>query len=241
MPIYRNAVPLTLTVILGLHLAVFTHAAFLFLPSTGRSVSRSFITTRTLQISHSASRVSTPKATASTPLYLFGGLSGDDSSSDDKEAELAKFSGLAQSDVKYDSLSEYVNEWASLFQDSKAMGLTTPVNVLPSSAVPEENVASVSGVRIVFKKTQTGSAYRSKEEEREVEKQGGSSYKAPSDKKNDAKLEGGVEVLVEKLQDGTVQVRARRCDIDEDTMIKEMSEETIIKELKKAIDVWKKQ
>ena len=48
-------------------------------------------------------------------------------------------------------------------------------------------------------------------------------------------------MLVEKLISGTIQVRAKRCDFDEDTMLKEMSEETIIKELSKAIDVWKRE
>ena len=48
---------------------------------------------------------------------------------------------------------------------------------------------------------------------------------------------GGVEILVEEQQ---LQVRVKRCETDEDTMIKEMSEETILKELKVALDVWKK-
>jgi hypothetical protein len=37
-----------------------------------------------------------------------------------------------------------------------------------------------------------------------------------------------------------VKVQARRCDIDDDTMVKEMSEATIVKELNKAINTWKK-
>jgi hypothetical protein len=48
-------------------------------------------------------------------------------------------------------------------------------------------------------------------------------------------------ILFEKLSSGDIQVRARRCDIDEDTMIKEMSEQAIINELQTAIDVWKKE
>ena len=69
----------------------------------------------------------------------------------------------------------------------------------------------------------------------------GNSSSSKNKKKKKKKLEGGVEILVEKLVSGTVQVRARRCDFDEDTMIKEMSEETIVKELRKAVDVWKRE
>ena len=53
--------------------------------------------------------------------------------------------------------------------------------------------------------------------------------------------EGGVEILVEQLENGDIQVIAKRCDFDEDTMIKEMSESAILEQLKKAIGVWKKE
>lgn len=46
--------------------------------------------------------------------------------------------------------------------------------------------------------------------------------------------------MVEKLADNEVRVRAVRCNCDEDTIIKEMSEEIILSKLKEAIDVWKK-
>jgi hypothetical protein len=64
--------------------------------------------------------------------------------------------------------------------------------------------------------------------------------KKTTTKKKDEKKQGGVEILVEKLSSSSLQVRAKRCEIDDDTMIKEMSEEVIIQELKKAIGVWKK-
>jgi len=69
-------------------------------------------------------------------------------------------------------------------------------------------------------------------------------------KKKEEKKQGGVEiqVVVKKLASASasassyslLQVRAKRCEVDEDTMIKEMSEEVIIQELTKAIGVWKK-
>jgi hypothetical protein len=53
--------------------------------------------------------------------------------------------------------------------------------------------------------------------------------------------EGGIVLSVERLDTNEVRVRARRCNIDEDTVIKEMSEEAILNQLKKALDVWKKE
>ena len=53
-------------------------------------------------------------------------------------------------------------------------------------------------------------------------------------------MEGGVEIRVEKLSNGEFQLTARRCDTDEDTMVKEMSEQAIVSELKQAFDAWKK-
>mmetsp|Transcript_24159 Transcript_24159/g.51230 ORF Transcript_24159/g.51230 Transcript_24159/m.51230 type:complete len:92 (-) Transcript_24159:424-699(-) len=53
-----------------------------------------------------------------------------------------------------------------------------------------------------------------------------------------ARKEGGVEVLVEKTTDGNIRVRARRCNMDNKTIVKEMSEEVIVKSLKKAVEAW---
>jgi hypothetical protein len=76
--------------------------------------------------------------------------------------------------------------------------------------------------------------YRSKTEEGDAPRK-----KAEGDdskkKKKKEKKQGGVEILVEKLSFGGIRVRARRCDLDEDTMIKEMSEKAIIAELQTAI------
>ena len=53
--------------------------------------------------------------------------------------------------------------------------------------------------------------------------------------------QGGVELLVEKLPNDTLRVRARRCNMDDETMVKEMSEETIVKELEEALEVWRQE
>ena len=52
--------------------------------------------------------------------------------------------------------------------------------------------------------------------------------------------EGGVEVLVEKTTDGNIRIRARRCNMDNKTIVKEMSEEVIVRSLKKAVETWVK-
>jgi hypothetical protein len=150
-----------------------------------------------------------------TPLLsLFDGPVGDKKTDDD---ELITFSKLPAD--QYDGLSEYVRQWAMLLE-SEGSGLTTPVKV----------VTSDEGARILFKPKQT--AYKNKNEERAEEE-------GTAEKKKEPKKEGGVEILVKKLN-GEVVVQATRCDMDEDTMIREMSEETIVDGLKKAINVWKK-
>ena len=52
---------------------------------------------------------------------------------------------------------------------------------------------------------------------------------------------GGVQVLAQKILGGEVEVRvvASRCGIDEGTIIKEMSEQCICDDLRKAIKIWR--
>lgn len=144
------------------------------------------------------------------------------------DKELVRITSV--SDDKYDALADYIVQWSKLLQNSG--DLTTPVTVVTSDATPSGNVDKVSGVKILFLKTKTGGAYKSKEEERAIE-EGEEEEKPEKDVK-----EGGVEVLVEQLTDGSVQVRAKRCEVEEDTIIKEMSEETITADLSKAVDVF---
>ena len=139
--------------------------------------------------------------------------------------ELAVYTGLEASQLY--SLSVYIQQSAALFVTS-GVGLTTPVSVEPVV----QSDASVSGARILFQKVDTG--YDDKDDENEEEEE-------TKPKKQEVK-QGGVEVLVEKVGNGDLlQVRAQRCEIEEGTMIKEMSEATILKELQKAMDVWKKE
>lgn len=114
------------------------------------------------------------------------------------------------------ALAQYIQQWAETLQDSAT--LTTPVKV-----VPNEN-----GAQILFRPKE--SFYKSKEEERATEEGG-----AENKMSNKPKKQGGVEVIVE----GDGRLVARRCEMDEGTMIREMSEESIIASLKKAVGVWK--
>jgi hypothetical protein len=98
-----------------------------------------------------------------------------------------------------------------------------------------------------FKQTNTGSRYKSKSEEKEMEKQSnnsGGKTIAPPIQSSKQKKEGGVEVIVEQVvmrtESSTIRVRARRCNMDDSTIVKEMSEETILKSLVDAVKVWNK-
>jgi hypothetical protein len=183
----------------------------------------------------------------SSSLFLLGNLFGGSNDQSMKEdGELALYPNLATSktnagDVKFKGLSDYIQKWSNLFEtDPKGMGLTTPIQLLPSMADPDgEMVVACSGVRLVFKSIDTG--YKSKTEEGSDQNTNQNTNQDKKKKKGKEKKQGGVEVLVEKLSSGEVRVRAKRCDLDEDTMIKEMSEESIINELGRAIDVWKKE
>lgn len=173
----------------------------------------------------------------SSRLFFFFG----DRVSDSKEKELATFPKLAttNTDVKFEGLLGFLSDWSKNFeQNRKEMGLTTAVKVFSSleeDKQPDSNILKTAGVRIVFQRSKTGDSYKNKKEEDAAKRgEGETKQKAPP-------KEGGVQIQVEKLASGELQVRARRCDVEEDTMIKEMSEEAIISQLKKAIQVWKKE
>lgn len=190
------------------------------------------------------------------PLSMFGGLFGGNDKGDIDENDLAlitKVIASSSDNVKFDSLSDYIQEWSKLFEtDPKGMRLTTPVQVVPSSSSSvlrtkkkEEDeegtngISAVNGVCLLFEKKDTG--YKSKEEEAASGRRVPETV-ATKKKKVEKKKEGGVEILVEKLEaNGEIQVRVRRCNFDEDNppSFKEMSEESIVKELKKAIEIWK--
>jgi hypothetical protein len=180
----------------------------------------------------------------STALYIFGGLFGGGSSSKLilSEEPLTIYSIPAKADddndKQYVALGEYIEKWSKLFTNGN-IKLTTPVTV-ELVKVPE---TSCRGVRLLFKDTNTG--YQSKTEEQESNSRpkataNGADAQSTDKKKKGKVKQGGVEILVEKNDKG-VQVTAKRCEVEEDTIIKEMSEETILNELKQAIEVWKRE
>jgi len=172
-------------------------------------------------------------STCSTKLNLLGNLFGNDVA-DVETKELARFSNLLVSsdvniDVKFDSLSIMISSWSKMFSDHKKMGLTTAVDVveLPKSG-------DSAGVQLLFKKGKGGRfAYRDKDDK----KDDGDKKK----QKEDSVKEGGVQVMINKLSDGNLEVIASRCEIEEGTIIKEMSEQTIIDSLGQTMKAWKKE
>lgn len=176
-------------------------------------------------------------------LHLFG-MFGDDKKKDDPDYELIRFSSLEKvsssrnddTNRTYGGMKEFIREW-SLFltgeEQQKEFGLTTPVKISvfedASSLLlkNENNIESCFGVKMLFQNKNTG--YKSKNEEKEKKKE------------ENTKSEGGVLLMVESTTENEVRVIARRCDIEEGTMIKEMSEETIVGKLKEAMAAWKKE
>eukprot|EP00984_Skeletonema_dohrnii_P006460 scaffold2309_cov71-Skeletonema_dohrnii-CCMP3373.AAC.2 len=107
------------------------------------------------------------------------------------------------------------------------MGLTTAVDVVE---LPKSDDSA--GVQFLFKKGKGGrSAYSDKDDKNDD----GDKKK----QKDDSIKEGGVQVMINKLSDGDLEVIASRCEIEEGTMIKEMSEQTIIDSLGQAMKAWK--
>jgi len=172
-------------------------------------------------------------------------------------------------DARFESLADYItNKWAQLFVTGN-IPLTTPVRVLKgldidsdrtslaadydgSDSSPEssstdrnsgaETVEAAVGCRLIFQKTDTG--YKSKDEENEEESKSAAADNKSTSSEQEETKQGGVEILVEltkAIARQSLRVQARRCEIDDNTMIKEMSEDVIVKELQKAIDVWKKE
>mmetsp|Transcript_4404 Transcript_4404/g.5619 ORF Transcript_4404/g.5619 Transcript_4404/m.5619 type:complete len:613 (+) Transcript_4404:78-1916(+) len=135
----------------------------------------------------------------------------------------------------YDLLNEYVREWAIVTYggvSGRKTGLTTPVEV-------ERSYPPKNGMRVLFKETNTGKRYLSKEEEKKLEDErakrntGGKIYNVAKRTR-----EGGVEILVEVSYEGTLRVRARRCAMGDDTVVKEISEQTILKRLEEGLQFW---
>ena len=139
----------------------------------------------------------------------------------------------------YDQLVEYVREWASLLAD-RGKGLTTPVMAVDGIVSRSSHLVTIQdGVRLLFLPTNTGKNYLSKDEERAREKEGSSTKNTINMSR--LKKEGGIDVVVEVTKENQLRVRARRCNYADDAVIKELSEETILKRLQDAMEVWKKE
>lgn len=182
-------------------------------------------------------------ATSVTHVNLFGNLFGDNTKDyedqkDLEENEIARFSNLSSGSdndihLKFDSLSIMISEWSRLFIDEedsevhgsagKRMGLTTPVTVVPlvkqsfdvgDAVGGVAAVAELSGVQLLFKKPKVGgrSAYKDKDEEDDEDNN--------EESQEETIKEGGVEVQVQQLSNGELRVCAKRCEIEEGTMIK---------------------
>lgn len=151
-------------------------------------------------------------------------------------------------DRKFEALASYMDQWSERFdKGAKGTGLTTPVAVSPSRFLDEVEHPSVVrkyGVRLEFKQTSTGSSYKSKSEEKDLEATtpNESSTSGTANTFRQSK-EGGVEIVVEevtKADKRQLRVRARRCNMDDATVVKEISEKDILKRLGEAVGVWKK-
>eukprot|EP01083_Nonionella_stella_P056153 148031_1 len=140
-----------------------------------------------------------------TCLNLFGNLFGSETKEDEQlqEGELARISyQLSSNDnptTKFDSLSRMILEWSKIFfSDDKKAGLTTPVTLVE---LPQQqgsgDITNYSGVQLLFKTGTTGgkSAYQDKDDE-----------KNEKSKQKEEVKEGGVDIRVEQLQNGDLQV-----------------------------------
>jgi hypothetical protein len=156
--------------------------------------------------------------------------------------ELVRFDDGLGDPSKHDQLNEYLGEWALMMESAKK-ALATPIRVEASKRqfnLAREGVKERAGVRLLFLPTKTGSAYISRSEEKARERETGTSSSSTAPTTRKTKPEGGVEVLVEVTTKDSLRVRARRCNMADDTVIKEISEETILKRLEDSLDAWKK-
>lgn len=153
-----------------------------------------------------------------------------------------ELSGTSADDLE--RLIEYMHEWGSLPESSKA--LTTPIRVvLDGPQSPTAGVVEQSVVQFLFLPTNTGDRYLSKSEERARERQGSGASRPASPEKTltaarKAK-EGGIEILMELTTDNRLRVRARRINYAPGVVIKEITEETLLGRLKKTLSYWEEQ
>jgi hypothetical protein len=153
------------------------------------------------------------------------------------EEPVTVYSHADGTDLELDGLGDYVTKWAGMFMNG-GIALTTPVTVtaLPSSP-------SSRGVQLLFRDTHTGYISSKETKKNEDRANDDDNHQATkTNKKKDGHVkQGGVEIVVRKTTTGDLEVVASRCEIEEGTIIKEMSEQTILSELHQAIKVWKRE
>merc|ERR1719183_1269649 len=110
--------------------------------------------------------------------------------------------------------------WAPRFT-KPGSGLTTPVKL----------VEIANGVQLIF--TPTKSSFVSFKEEKAAEKAREKGEEPKEEKRRQSDMEGGIEVVIEDSP--FPRVRASRCNMGEDTVVKETSEKIIMSALKKDI------
>lgn len=156
-----------------------------------------------------------------------------------------------------ESLTNFLEVWAKItLQNDK--GLTTPVSPTKFQTIPSEeiifeenclqNSSNSSSMKLIFRPPKR---YLSYKEQKSMEKNG----VIPDRKgaKIDAWSPGGVEIQVtintiiketaigsEANQKSSIEIKARRCNIDGDTVVKKTSERAIVRRLENAIRIWKK-
>jgi hypothetical protein len=159
--------------------------------------------------------------------------------------------GAPAAEAQFGALVEYVREWAQLLANNQNQGrLATPIQAqdvtatsMSSNTCPTVIRRQQSAVRLLFLPTNTGNRYRSKDEERERERasDASASNSGVSARRATMAKEGGVEFVVEVLkQDNRLRVRAKRCNYGDDTVIKELSEKTILSRFRQCMEVWQK-
>jgi hypothetical protein len=180
-----------------------------------------------------------PKNIEAFLLGATGASDEDIKENDDPHKVLAEYFNLASGHKKdieqaHASLLSYLVRWARLLE--KEESLTTPILCGTSEG---------GGLNISFRKAPR---YLSYKEQKNLEK-----GKFPDRKgaKIDAWSPGGVELVFVVVDDGKheqqgnennveLQMVARRCDIDGDTIVKARSEQTIVRRLNEAIRIWSK-
>lgn len=189
-------------------------------------------TAPTRSINWSKSKPSYSKSNRDVSQNLFGNLFDGSKSKLILDEPVTVYSNSAGSKVEFEGLGDYLVEWSKMFTNG-GIKLTTPVGVETISS--DDNVR----VRLIFKDTNTG--YKNRNEESESGQYRKVTDETKTKKKEDKKKQGGVEILVSNPPGAGLQVTASRCEVDDDTVIKEMSEETILLELQQAIEVWKRE